>query len=484
MLANIITLVALFLAGIIAHDVDLSHYGIESAEDISDLMIRDTTFIAESYKRMAKLTEEEKNITPQQLHLSLVNDPAAMLIMWITNTRVPRSGVYYWADNSSPSSALYSDAEWTTYTAGLDGWTGSIYTATMRGLIPGKKYKYSVGGGVPYANNTAYWSTPRTFKNPVVPSANSTVLIGVVADQGTIVPMGFKVAERLASEHLTSGTPFDMVLLAGDLSYASVSPPKYEVQWTWDSFGIQQEPFAATAPFMVTVGNHEKNPGTYTRVDGSVTSEEFAAYTARYRMPGTQSKGNQNFWYSFDFGPIHFCSISSEHDFKPGSDQHNWIVDDLIKANANRRATPWIIVSIHRPIFSSTDTQKEHHIPGGEYPMVLGALMDRFKVDLVIQGHYHGYERTHAISYDGTVVQMADCNRIHYKPEAPVYIVTATSGALLYTHTEEAPFYDWLAFRDMRHYGHGRLYVEGAKKLVYTFVDTDGWVQDEFTIVK
>lgn len=58
-------------------------------------------------------------------------------------------------------------------------------------------------------------------------------------------------------------------------------------------------------------------------------------------MPDTSSN---RFWYSFDYGPVHFVAISTEWDFSLGSEQNEWIKKDLEAANNNRKNVPWIIV--------------------------------------------------------------------------------------------------------------------------------------------
>lgn len=55
---------------------------------------------------------------------------------------------------------------------------------------------------------------------------------------------------------------------------------------------LQNENFTATAPFMTSVGNHESTPGNLTNVSGTFPLE-FAAFSARYRMP---RNGNANYW--------------------------------------------------------------------------------------------------------------------------------------------------------------------------------------------
>ena len=34
---------------------------------------------------------------------------------------------------------------------------------------------------------------------------------------------------------------------------------------------------------------------------------------------------NPPFWYSFDYGIVHFTIVSSEHDLAPGSLQYEWL---------------------------------------------------------------------------------------------------------------------------------------------------------------
>ena len=51
-------------------------------------------------------------------------------------------------------------------------------------------------------------------------------------------------------------------------------------------------------------------------------------------MPVVGSGPNAPFYYSFDYGPVHFLSYSSEHDFGPGSEQWNFIQSDLAKASS------------------------------------------------------------------------------------------------------------------------------------------------------
>jgi acid phosphatase len=109
-------------------------------------------------------------------------------------------------------------------------------------------------------------------------------------------------------------------------------------------------------------------------------------------MPGAETGGVGNFWYSFDYGLAHFISIDGETDYAgspewpfardvkgnetlPTADQtyvtdsgpfgavhgdyndnkayaqYQWLARDL--DCVDRTKTPWIIAMSHRPMYSS-----------------------------------------------------------------------------------------------------------------------------------
>lgn len=133
------------------------------------------------------------------------------------------------------------------------------------------------------------------------------------------------------------------------------------------------EPFAGHKPFMVVPGNHEtechslvclNNPELITKLGN------FSAYNNRFTMPSADSKGVKNMWYSFNYGPVHFITISAETDYpeapndtyvgkplKSFGNQHKWLIADLEGALQHRKEQPFIVVSGHRPMYSSTSQE-------------------------------------------------------------------------------------------------------------------------------
>ena len=85
------------------------------------------------------------------------------------------------------------------------------------------------------------------------------------------------------------------------------------------------QPIAATVPYMVCVGNHEM-------------AWNFSQYYHRFNMPnadGVTFGGENNFFYSFNIGPAHIISFSTEfyyyfeYGFGQMAHQYAWLKNDL-----------------------------------------------------------------------------------------------------------------------------------------------------------
>merc|ERR1712151_1271066 len=128
-------------------------------------------------------------------------------------------------------------------------------------------------------------------------------------------------------------------------------------------------------------------------------------------------------WFSYDTGLAHvifLCSYCAAHN---GSLQYEWLAQDL--REANRSITPWIVVAFHVPWYTSS----EHH-GMSEAAFMRDAMEDLLynaKVDIVLSGHVHGYERTKPV-YKG-----------EERCDAPIYIIIGDGG------NHEGPACPWEA---------------------------------------
>ena len=58
--------------------------------------------------------------------------------------------------------------------------------------------------------------------------------------------------------------------------------------------------------------------------------------------------------YSYDYGMVHMVMLSTEHDYRPGSPQYQWLENDL--KSVDRSKTPFVMVGGHRPMYCSEES--------------------------------------------------------------------------------------------------------------------------------
>ncbi len=188
----------------------------------------------------------------------------------------------------------------------------------------------------------------------------------------------------------------------------------------WDLLGIQNQPIAASYPWMVGNGNHER-------------FYNWTAYTNRYKMPQNEALvTGGNFWYSFNYGNVHWVQISSEHSLDAGSPQMIFLVAALEAATANRAVVPWIVLTLHKPLYCSAEGT-----PGG-FAAKLEATVLAYDVDLVITGHMHGYERVHPMKEGavtvypekGPTIATRRTDVYHALGKGPVHIMQGHAGGM------------------------------------------------------
>ncbi|KAL9407226.1 hypothetical protein Peur_004198 [Populus x canadensis] len=148
------------------------------------------------------------------------------------------------------------------------------------------------------------------------------------------------------------------------------------------------------------------------------------AYETYFPMP-TSAKDKP--WYSIEQGPVHFTVISTEHDWTENSEQYKWMDQDM--SLVDRSKTPWLIFAGHRPMYSSTDGFSTDD----KFTKAVEPLLVQYKVDMVLFGHVHNYERTCSV-YESNCLAMPskDRNGIdtydHSNFSAPMQAVIGMAG--------------------------------------------------------
>ena len=290
----------------------------------------------------------------------------------------------------------------------------------------------------------------------------------------------------------------DLALHIGDVSYARGSGA------IWPAFLQQSQAVAATRPYLAGIGNHEVDTLTqafnWTRGPDS-GGECGVPYSAHYTNPGqTPGALRRDHWWSVDIGAVHFVTLSSEADWTAGSKQHGWLAADL--AAVNRTRTPWVVLSTHRPFYTSGNGWLTAPFSVGytaAQRAALEPLMRMHQVDLAVVGHVHKYERTCRMAGDGRCADAGEPGTVHLVLGAagePFQTgcndcsawehVAVTEGSAAQQRSGGAARQfaapEWSAFRSLE-FGYGLLTVENSTSLFFEYVGAkDGVVHDSVRI--
>lgn len=352
---------------------------------------------------------------------------------------------------------------------------------------------------------------PRSFQ-AVTPS---TFSVAVYGDLGRGPPMGdasmtwnqygwpaINTTARVAVEILL-GT-VDAVYHIGDISYA------VGFSSIWDEFLEMLSPVMSAVPYLINLGNHESD----------IPDAQVPAGRSRTLYNGTDSQGEcgvptgVNFpmpwasvdapWYSYNVGPFHIVAMSTEHDFRTGTPQWEFLRADLEWYNRpeQRAQTPFILFGGHRPMYvdsTYTGPWNSDQVVAALLREHLEPLFQEHQVDIAVWGHNHVVQRMCA-SFGGECVQRSSpdpefadfTNSTYRSPQATVHLVIGTGGAKFTRNTNltnPAPYREVALYR----YGYGRFTAEidpnhpeyGFSRVRYQWTEGDtGDIHDSFVLVQ
>src|SRR2546426_9073467 len=235
---------------------------------------------------------------------------------------------------------------------------------------------------------------------------------------------GFSSAAKTVMSSMgSSGASF--ALGVGDFLYTKPTSTVNEKTWC--------NQFKASVPNLeLIVGNHETWETNST--DGGGSINKFLLY-----CPFTFSgkTGTYGFRYYFDYpstSPLaRFIMVdpaiwnrttsSSSLSYASGTTNYNWVASAVDNARSN--GIPWVIVVMHK-VCIRTGTQS------CEVPMSFLTMLMNKRVDLIIQGHDHTYQRSKQLTCatEGTYVSscVANAGSSLAKGAGTVYVIDGTGG--------------------------------------------------------
>ncbi|MFS4418020.1 fibronectin type III domain-containing protein [Maribacter sp. 2307ULW6-5] len=152
----------------------------------------------------------------------------------------------------------------------------------------------------------------------------------------------------------------------------------------------------ATVPSMMTPGNHEYR-------DGVLSSLWRPQFTLPENGP---TEGLKETCYALDYQDMKLISIDAE-----GFDEHQeartaqtkWL-DSVLRTNSKK----WTVMTMHYPIYSTVEGRDNR-----ELREALKPLIDKYEVDLILQGHDHTYARGYAENKSKGLTVVQDAGTIY-----------------------------------------------------------------------
>ncbi|KAL9667046.1 hypothetical protein QQ045_001391 [Rhodiola kirilowii] len=358
------------------------------------------------------------------------------------------------------------------------GWRdpGFIHTSFLKELWPNTVYTYKLGHKL--VNGTFIWSRDYQFRASPYPGQNSVQRVVIFGDMGKEEDDGsneysdFQHGSLMTTRQLVKDLKnIDAVFHIGDITYAN----GYLSQW--DQFTSQVEEIASAVPYMVASGNHERDwpdSGSFYNTIDSGGECGVLAETMFY----VPAENRANFWYSTDYGMFRFCVADTEHDWREGTEQYKFLEHCL--STVDRRKQPWLIFLAHRVLGYSSTSFYAQEGSFGE-PMgrdSLQKLWQKYKVDIVISGHAHNYERTCPI-YQNVCTSK---EKYQYKGSlnGTIHVVAGGGGASL---TDFGPIQPtWSLVKDID-FGFLKLTALDHSNLMFEYIkSSNGSIFDSFTI--
>ncbi|KAG9411814.1 hypothetical protein AC1031_017443 [Aphanomyces cochlioides] len=306
-------------------------------------------------------------------------------------------------------------------------------------MPPTAQFSYEIG------------SFESSFVTP--PQSPDTTVLGVVGD----IAMVTDALDNLMT--LYQGFNTHACVLVGDFAYANGN------HTIWDQWYTLLEPYLSRVPSVGINGNHE-----------------------------TDDAANLRTYYSIDIGLIHCVFLDDQvgSSFKAGSPawlaerqaMADWFTVDLDRVD--RQETPYLVVFKHNPFYNTFDDHQCQCSPTvfeildkeacweGEYVYAtteeepacglqakLEDICAHFKVDVVMSGHVHGYERTDYIYQ----------NKVNYE-RGSVYVTTGSGGRSHIVNNLTGDF-SWSLFKEGLAFGATRIIATPSNLQLLWFANDD-----------
>ncbi|MDB5228328.1 MAG: acid phosphatase, partial [Bacteroidota bacterium] len=371
------------------------------------------------------------------------------------------------------------------------------HDVTVSGLSADIRYFYSIGASNPsmetYASGSKYF-----FNTLPLKGTERTTRIWALGDCGNNSSNQINVRNQYMKYIGTNHT--DLLLLLGDNAYDAGMDNEYQTNF----YPIYEDSVLRNVVVWPSPGNHD-----YAN-NGSRQNDHAISYYDMFTLPTNGESGGvpsgTEAYYSFDYGNIHFLSLDSYgkdsnmyYMYDTNGPQVRWIKQDLA-ANTQK----WTIAFWHHPPFTmgSHNSETESDLINIRFRFI--RILERYGVDLVLNGHSHVYERsyflngyysseaafnlaTHSLSSSSAKYD-SSANSCPYikgplQKKGTVYVVAGSAGQMGGNPLNIAYPHNAMVYSNKDIGGGLALTVQG-NRLDAEWVCNDGAIRDRFTMMK
>lgn len=343
-------------------------------------------------------------MSPDHMMLTLAADPrTTQTIAWRTDSNAA-SGAIQWIKTETFNKSTWDHAM--TMEASIDKLNSdlgdiNVHYATLANLKPGTHYTYRVGNGQQWSDSFVFTTEQQ---------ADKPFKFMIFGDSQSGLPKNPEYGPWRTTIHNAYNAHSDAAffMMVGDLVEVGQS---YE---HWNHWYAAAKDVIERMPVMAAPGNHE----TYDVPEENHSVMPFY-FTTQVKMPLNGPDALKGQAYSFDYGNVHFAVIDSQED------EEGPYVPDMLKLEAEwldqdltATTQKWKLVLFHKTPYYNKAVRANEKLKAALLPVI-----DKHHVDLVINGHDHGYSRTYPL-YQDSFVSTPD--------QGTVYVVAGRSGNKFY----------------------------------------------------
>ena len=378
---------------------------------------------------------------PDRIILTWSDDPmTSQSVTWRTSAEVENSKAQVIL---APNTPIYLDSVQTIDAASefleVDSVKANYHSVTFRELQPATTYAYRVG-------NDGTWS--EWFQFTTAPRKGTPFTFAYFGDAQNNLKSQWSRVIRQAYSNLPKAA---FMVHAGDLINSTQSDSEWG-EWNFAGGFIN-----AMIPSVSTPGNHEYD----SEEDGTLVLDYH--WKKQFTFPENGPSEFSETVYYLDYSDLRIISLNSQEIVQNEvsmETQKVWL-EKVLSENTQK----WTVITFHHPIYSS-GTGRDNK----EFREAFKPIFDKYKVDLVLQGHDHSYGR-------GRNLPSGVANQ-DPAAQGPVYVVSV-SGPKMYNLT----FDKWMDRAASNTQLFQLISIEG-NRLSYGAYTATGDLYDAFDLIK